>query len=180
MLKKWLASKNIILDSHDVNFLNLKITITPKNLKIEKIHVINILKKMVEIYARLESQYKFQNQTAFWARFDKQDEDVEVFDGIEFNINLNSYQILTQSDIDNIDVRPQIGQQFQNRESKKIRGNFDETNSITIYIHKTSELHGSSYVKTPLRTSAILNNGNDDEYCFLWSISAHIVASSWK
>ena len=30
-------------------------------------------------------------------------------------------------------------------------------------------MSGSSYVKIPLRSSAILNIGNNDKYCFLWS-----------
>ena len=45
---------------------------------------------------------------------------------------------------------------------------------MTIYFYKTDELKGSSYVKIPLRSSAILNIENDDKYCFLWSILAHL------
>ena len=33
-------------------------------------------------------------------------------------------------------------------------------------------MNGRSYVKTPLRSNAILNVENDDKYCFLWSILA--------
>ena len=32
----------------------------------------------------------------------------------------------------------------------------------------------SSYVKIPLRSSAILNIENNDKYCFIWSIVAHL------
>ena len=39
---------------------------------------------------------------------------------------------------------------------------------------KTSELNGSSYVTTPLRSNAILNIENTDKYCFLWSTLAHL------
>ena len=35
-------------------------------------------------------------------------------------------------------------------------------------------MDGSSYNKVPLRSSAILNIGNDDKYCFLWSILAKL------
>ena len=35
-------------------------------------------------------------------------------------------------------------------------------------------MDGRSYVKKPLRSSAILNIENDDKYCFLWSILAYI------
>ena len=31
-------------------------------------------------------------------------------------------------------------------------------------------MNGSSYVKIPLRSSAILNVQNNDKYCFIWSI----------
>ena len=31
-------------------------------------------------------------------------------------------------------------------------------------------MDGPSYVKVPLRSSAILNIQNDDKYCFLWCI----------
>ena len=35
-------------------------------------------------------------------------------------------------------------------------------------------MNGSSYVKIPLRTNAILNFQNIDEYCFIWSILASL------
>ena len=40
--------------------------------------------------------------------------------------------------------------------------------------YKNGKLNGSSYSKTPLRSSAIINIENDDKYCFLWSIIAHL------
>ena len=45
---------------------------------------------------------------------------------------------------------------------------------MTIYFYKTDELNGSIYVKIALRTSAILNIVNDDKFCFLWSLLAHL------
>ena len=51
---------------------------------------------------------------------------------------------------------------------------FNKLVSMTIYFYKTKELNGSNYVKIPLRSSAILNIENDDKYCFLWSILAHL------
>ena len=33
---------------------------------------------------------------------------------------------------------------------------------------------GSNYIKNPLRSSAILNIQKDDNYCFIWSILAHL------
>ena len=51
---------------------------------------------------------------------------------------------------------------------------FDKINSMIVYFYRTGELNGSNYVKIPLRSSAILNIENDDKYCFLWSILAHL------
>ena len=45
---------------------------------------------------------------------------------------------------------------------------------MKISIYKTTELNGSSYVKFPLRSSAILNIQNNDKYCFIWSILASL------
>ena len=39
---------------------------------------------------------------------------------------------------------------------------------------QTEELNGTSYVKIPLRSSAILNVQNIDKYCFIWSILASL------
>ena len=46
--------------------------------------------------------------------------------------------------------------------------------SMRKYFYKTPELNGSNYIKTPKRKSAISNTENDDTYCFLWSILAHL------
>ena len=35
-------------------------------------------------------------------------------------------------------------------------------------------MDGRSYVKIPLRSSAILITVNDDKYCFIWSILASL------
>ena len=51
---------------------------------------------------------------------------------------------------------------------------FDKINSMIIYFYKTGEMNGLSYVKIPLRSSAILNTENDDKYCLLWSILASL------
>ena len=45
---------------------------------------------------------------------------------------------------------------------------------MEILFYKTSELNGTSYVKIPLRSSAILNIQNIDKYCFIWSILASL------
>ena len=35
--------------------------------------------------------------------------------------------------------------------------------------YKTGELNGFSFFKFPFRSNAVLNVGNDDKFCFLWS-----------
>ena len=51
---------------------------------------------------------------------------------------------------------------------------FDKINSLRVYLWKTAEMNGSSYVKNPLRSSAILNIENNDKNCFIWSILASL------
>ena len=43
-----------------------------------------------------------------------------------------------------------------------------------VSFYKSGELNKSSYIKTPLRSSAILKIENDDKYCNLWSILAEL------
>ena len=51
---------------------------------------------------------------------------------------------------------------------------FDKIISMKIWFYKTVELNGTSYVKIPLRSNAILNIQNNDKYCFIWSILASL------
>ena len=51
---------------------------------------------------------------------------------------------------------------------------FEKIDSMTKYFYKTGELNGSNYVKTHLRSNAILNFENNDKFCFLWSLIAHL------
>ena len=66
----------INLDSHHINHLNSKITIssTAQPSHIDKIVINRIVNEMATIYAKLISQFKFKYQCTFLARFDKQDE----------------------------------------------------------------------------------------------------------
>ena len=93
---------------------------------------------------------------------------------IELYMNLNINHNLTESDIDNIDVRSQLEHQIQNQEMKESSWIFDKINSMEISFYKTVELNGTSYVKIPLRSNAILNAQNNDRYCFIWSILASL------
>ena len=45
---------------------------------------------------------------------------------------------------------------------------------MTNCFYKTTDLNGSSYVKVPLRSSAILNIEIGDKIQFPWSILAHL------
>ena len=69
---------------------------------------------------------------------------------------------------------------FNNQEMKDSGWRFDKVISMTIYFYKTQELNGSNYVKLPLRSNAILNIQNDDKYCFIWSILAHLCFLHFK
>ena len=63
------------------------------------------MKELSVIYARLINQNKFKYQTVVSASFDEQNEDNQVVDETELYINLNINHNLTQTDIDNIDVK---------------------------------------------------------------------------
>ena len=93
---------------------------------------------------------------------------------IELYINLKINHNLTESDIDNIDVRSQLEHQIQVQETKKSGWVFDKSISMKISFSKSTELNGTSYVKIPFRSNAILNVQNNDEYCFIWSILASL------
>ena len=122
------------------------------------------------IYARLIGQNIFNYQTVFSARFDKQDEDNQVLDETELFINLNFIHNLTESDLDKIDFRSPVEHQIQQQEMKYSGCRFDKINSMAINFYKTGELNGSNFVKTLLRSNAILNIENIHKYCFLWSV----------
>ena len=102
---------------------------------------------MANIYARLIFQYKFKYQTVFSARFDKQDEDGQLTDQIELFINLNINHNLTESDINNINIRFQLEEQIQSQELKDSGWRFDTIYSLIIYFYKSTEMNGSSYIK---------------------------------
>ena len=147
-------------------------TVTPNfpEFGIEFRYISIIIKELSVIYARLINQYKFKYHTLFSASFFKINEEDQRYNEIELYINLNINHNLTDSDIDNIDVRSQLEHQIQNQEMKESGWIFDKINSMKISFHKTGELNGTSYVEIPLRSSAILNVQNNDKHCFIWSI----------
>ena len=166
----------IDLDSHYNNHANSKLTIIPNfpEFGIETRYTNKILKELSVIYARLINQYKFKYQTVFSARFDKQKEDNQVLVETEIFINLNINHNLTETDINNIDVKSPLEHQTQQQEMKDSGWRFDKIYSLTIHVYKTCELNGSNYVKILLRSNAILNIENNDKHCFIWSILASL------
>ena len=72
-------------------------------------------------------------------------------------INLNNNQKSTESDINNIDVESQLEHQIQVVETKESGWIFDEISSMKVGFHKSKEINGANYVKSPLRSTANLN-----------------------
>ena len=166
----------INLEIHNFSHANSILTIIPKfpEFGIEFRYINKIMKELSAIYARLINQYKFKYHTLFSASFYKINEEDQRNNEIELYINLKLNNKLTESDIDNIDDRSQLEHQIQIQETKESGWIFDKINSMKISVYKTTELNGSSYVKIPLRTSAILNVQNNDKHCFIWSILASL------
>ena len=166
----------INLESHNMSHANSILTITCKypEIGIEYRYINGIVKELSAIYARLINQYKFKYHTLFSASFYKINEEDQRDNEIELYINLKINKNLTESDIDNIDVRSQLEHQIQIQETKESGWIFDKINSMKISFYKTTELNGTSYVKIPLRSNAILNIQNNDKYCFIWSILASL------
>ena len=166
------AGFKIKLDSHHIIHANSKLTITSNypEFGIEVRYNNKTMKELSFSFARLLKQYQFRYQTVFSTRFDKQDEDIQVLDETELFINLKINQNLTETDINNIDVKTPLEHQLQQQGTKNSGWRFDKINSMTINFYKTGELNGSDYTKIHLRSNAILYNENNDKYCFIWSI----------
>ena len=111
----------INLESHNNNQANSILSITPmyRDFGIETRYINKILKEMATIYARLINQYKFIYHILFSARFYKINEEDQRSDEFELFINLNPNHDITESDIDNIDVKSQLEHQIQIQETKE-------------------------------------------------------------
>ena len=166
----------INLESHNFNHANSLLNITPNfpEFGVEFRYINKIIKELSVISARLINQYKFKYHTLFSAGFYKINEEGQRSNEIELYINLNFNHNITESDIDIFDVRSQLERQIQVQETKVSGWIFDKINSMKVSFYKTGELNGSSYVKIPSRSNAILNSQNNDKYCFLWSILASL------
>ena len=166
----------INLENHNFSHANSILTIIPKvpEFVIEFRYINKIVKELSVIYARLINQYKFKYHTLFSASFYKINEEDQRNNEIELYINLNIINNLTESDINNIDIRSQLEHRIQVQETKESGWIFDKINSMKISFYTTTELNGTSYVKIPLRTSSILNIQKNDKYCFIWSVLASL------
>ena len=166
----------INLESHNINHANSLLNIIPNfpDIGIEKRYINKILKEMATIYARLINQYKFKYHILFSASFYKINEEDQRSDEIELFINLKINNNLTETDVNNIDVKSQLEHQIQTQETKESGWIFDKINEMKIRFYKTDELNGSSYVKIPLRSNAPVNIKNNDKNCFIWSVLASL------
>ena len=174
---------NVLSTAYDITVgrdhkkdLYSKITVTSKfdDTGIEMIFVDKIFKEMSHIYAKYIYQYKFKYQLSFMLLFYKFEEDGDIRKEAEMSINLIMTNNLTQSEIDNANIQWDLEARKQNLEMRESGWVFQRVNSMTISYYNTGNLDGSSYIKVPLRSSAILNIKNVDKYCFIWSILASL------
>ena len=167
---------DITVDRHHKKDLNSQITITSKfdNTGIEMYYIDKIFKEMAHIYAKYINQYKFKYQLSFMLLFYKFEEDGDIRTEAEMTITLNMTNNLTQSEINNVNIQWDVEARKQNLEMRESGWVFQRVNSMTISFYNTGNMDGCSYVKKPLRSSAIVNVKNDDKYCFIWSILAKL------
>ena len=120
----------IILENHNFCHANSILSILPKfsEYGIEFRYVNKIVKELSVIYARLINQYKLKYHTLFSASFYKINEEDQRNNHIELYINLKINNNLTESDIDNIDIRSQLENQIQIQELKESGWIFDKNN----------------------------------------------------
>ena len=108
------------LEIHIISHANSILTIIPNfpEFGIEFRYINQIVKELSVIYTRLLNQYKYKYHTFFSGSFYKINEEDQRKNEIEFYKNLKIINNLTESDIDNIDVRSQLEHQLQNQEMK--------------------------------------------------------------
>ena len=166
----------INLESHNINHANYLFKIFPTfpDIGIETRYINKILKEMATIYARIINQYEFKYHILFSACFYKIHGEDQRRDEIELFPNLNINHNLTGTDNNNIHVKSLLEHQFQFQERKESDGMFDKINSMKMRFYTTAELNGSSFVKIPLRSNALIIIKNNKKYCFIPSILASL------
>ena len=73
---------------------------------------------MATIYARIKAQFLFIYHTLFSAGFYKISKEGQRIDEVDFFVNLNINQIVTESGNKNIDIKSQLEQKIQSRGTK--------------------------------------------------------------
>ena len=154
------------LDSQKINRAISKISGKPKFPEFgnETGYSFKSFKEMTIISAKLFNQYNIKYQSMFCAKFDEKDENDQVLDETEIFNNLNINQNLTDSDINDIDIKSPLEQQLQNQEmTEGVR--FDKINS-----HLAQQLHS-------LTTVGFLNIDFVRIFCIAVSLSKFQFAS---
>ena len=77
---------------------------------------------MATIYTRLKNQNRFKNHIIISGSFYKNNEEDQRSDEIELSINLKINHTLTQTDINNIDIKSQWNVKFKYRKQKIVDG----------------------------------------------------------
>ena len=121
---------------------------------------------MATNYARIRNQNKLKYRIIFSGSFHKINEEDQRSDEIGLFVSLNINNNLTESDIDNNDVKSRLEHQIQTQEPKESGWIFDKNNSMKTRFYETGELNDSSYVSIPLRSNALLSIENNDKFCF--------------
>ena len=170
------AACNIAVENYHDKNVNSTLTIAPKYeiIGIAEYHIDKIVIELAKIYATLVNQYKFIYQLSFLAFCNKYGEEEEITSQIELPNILTFTENLTQSDLNKIDIQWALENRIQKIEMKESGWNYQMINSMSIKFYETGILKGSSYVKIPLRSCALLNIEDNDKYCFLWSILAKL------
>ena len=107
------------LDSHNIKQDISILSFRPiyKDFGIETRYNNIILKEMATIYATLFNQYTFKHHIIFSAMFYKINEEYQRSNEIALFNTLNNNQKVTESDINNIDVKSQLEHQIQIQET---------------------------------------------------------------
>ena len=150
------SNRKINLGTHPVIHANSIINIIPIFIviRIDKFFVNKIIKKMATLHARLTNQYKHKYQSMFWASFYIVIEEDKRSDGFGLSFNLNFNRNLTESDIENYDVKSQLEHQSQIQKTKGSGWMFDEISSRKTGFYNTTDMHGSFFLKIQLISNA--------------------------
>ena len=81
---------------------------------------------------------------------------------------------MTQPEIDSNNIQWTLENMIQNVKMKESFWNFQRNTTMSISFYKSGEINGTSFVKIPIGTSALINNENDDKFCFIRSILASL------